>query len=313
MYDVIIVGGGVAGLSAALLLGRSRRRTLVCDAGRPRNSPSRALNGFLTRDGVAPGELLRLGREQLRPYDTVEARPAVVAGVERDDEGFRAELRDGSAVRGRKLLLATGLVDELPSVEGAAELFGRRLFHCPYCDGWEVRHGPLAAYGRGKAGAAMALDLLGWSEDVALCSDGPAELSARQRSRMKRLGVGLYEQPIERLAEAGEGLRVVFEDGASLERQAMFVKTVGRQRSELAASLGCRLDEHGQIEVRPDTSTGAPGVYAAGDATGAPQLAIVAAAEGARAALAINAELLKEGLAAREGRPRARPARSGAL
>jgi thioredoxin reductase len=287
----------------------------LCDAGRPRNAPSRALSGFLTRDGVAPGELLRLAREQLRPYATVEVRPAVVAGVERDEEGFRAELEDGSAVRGRKLLLATGLVDELPPVEGAAELFGRGLYHCPYCDGWEVHQRPLAAYGRGKVGLAMALNLLGWSDEVALCSDGPAELSARQRSRLKRLGVELFERPIERLEEAGEGLRVVFEDGTSLERQAMFVKTEGRQRSELAASLGCRLDEHGQVKVRPDTSTGVPGVYAAGDTTGAPQMAIVAAAEGARAALAINAELLKEDLAAREGRATARPrsARSGAL
>src|SRR5579863_927962 len=139
MFDVIIVGAGPAALSAALILGRCRRRVLVCDTGQPRNAASRALHGFLSRDGIEPGELLRSGREQLRRYETVEVLDIAVVDAVRKDDSFEMILEDGSRVTSRKLLLAGGVIDELPPIEGFAGFYGHGVYHCPYCDGWEVR------------------------------------------------------------------------------------------------------------------------------------------------------------------------------
>src|SRR5262245_30346197 len=150
MYDVIIVGAGPAGLSAALMLGRSRRRVLVCDTGHPRNAAARAMHGFLTRDGMPPLEFLAIAREQLRQYDTVELRGVeVVEAACHPDASFHVALADGARHTSRKLLIATGVVDNVPEIPGFRELYGRSVFHCPYCDGWEVRDQPLAIYGRG--------------------------------------------------------------------------------------------------------------------------------------------------------------------
>src|SRR5687768_7612451 len=146
-YDVLIVGGGPAGLSAALVLGRCRRRVLVCDAGRPRNAASHGLHGFLTRDGIKPSEFLEIARQQLRPYDTVELKQTEVTSARRLANGFELTLANGESVSARKLLLATGVVDELPALDGLPDFYGRSVFHCPYCDGWEVRDQPLAIYG----------------------------------------------------------------------------------------------------------------------------------------------------------------------
>ncbi|MBE0597952.1 MAG: NAD(P)/FAD-dependent oxidoreductase, partial [Desulfuromonadales bacterium] len=149
MYDVIIVGGGIAGLSAALILGRCRRRVLVCDSNRPRNARSKGVHGFFSRDGTDPWELRRLGQEQLRPYPTVELLPCVVTDAVCHPGSFEIILEDGQRFLSRLLLLATGIVDHLPQIDGLLEFYGRSVFHCPYCDGWENRDQPLAVYGRG--------------------------------------------------------------------------------------------------------------------------------------------------------------------
>src|SRR5215471_3565198 len=162
MYDVIIVGAGPAGLSAALMLGRSRRRVLVCDTGRPRNAASHAMHGYLTRDGIPPLEFLAIGRAQLRQYDTVEIRDVEVVAAEcRPDGRFHVTIADELMLESRKLLIATGVVDNLPAIPGFRELYGRGVFHCPYCDGWEVRDEPLAIHGRGARGLGLSLELTG--------------------------------------------------------------------------------------------------------------------------------------------------------
>ena len=158
MYDVVIVGGGPAGLSAALLLGRCRRRVLECDSGTPRNAASRALHGYLTRDGVPPLELLRLGRDELRQYD-IELRQAIVTGITPSADGFDVLLRDGEPVRALTVLLATGIRDELPEVAGLDACYGITAHHCPYCDGWEHREKTIGVIGRGAGGAGLALSL----------------------------------------------------------------------------------------------------------------------------------------------------------
>lgn len=292
-YDAIIVGGGPAGLSAALVLGRSRRRVLLCDAGRPRNAASRALHGFLTRDGVPPAELLRIGRRQLKPYG-VEVLRAEVESARRVKGGFSVALAGGRKFSTRVLLFATGVVDRLPAIAGLPALYGRRVFHCPYCDGWEVRDRPLAVYGRGKNGTGLALSLTTWSRDVALLTDGPARLSVALRETLAARGIPVHARRIARLDARARGMEVVFGNGDRLSRAALFFSTGQDHNCDLPRRLGCRFTRKGAILTDRFERTGVPGLYVAGDASRDVQLAIVAAAEGAKAGIAINRQLQED-------------------
>lgn len=298
MFDVVIVGAGPAGLSAALILGRARRAVLVCDTGRPRNARSRAMHGFLTRDGIRPAEFLRLGREQLAAYSTVHVREIEVLHAEcRGDGCFDVTLADGTTVRSRRLLIATGVTDNLPEIPGFDEMYGVSVFHCPYCDGWEVRDQPIAIYGRGHRGLGLSLEMVGWSRDLVLCTDGPCEIDDEGRARLARNGIAVREDRVARL-DGRDGLleRVVFANGQSIDRRALFFTTGQRQQSPLAVALGCQMNEKGTVSTGKYESTHLSGLYVAGDASRDVQWVIVAAAEGAEAAYAINTNLLKEDL-----------------
>lgn len=298
MFDVIIVGAGPAGLSAALILGRCRRHVLICDTGKHRNAHSQALHGFLTRDGIAPKEFLRLGYEQLCSYETLEFQHIEVIDAVREDNSFKVTMADGTCITSRKLLLATGVVDELPTIEGIEALYGHSVFHCPYCDGWEVRDAPLAVYGNGEQGSKLTLELTLWSRDLVLCTDGPAELAEKDLRRLSRNGIGVCEERIARL-EGSDGRleRIVFTNGDALPRRAMFVSTQEHQHSDLSQKLGTPFTRNGVVRTGEYEETNVPGLFVAGDASRRVQLAIVAAAEGVEAAFAINTELLKEDLA----------------
>jgi thioredoxin reductase len=297
LFDVIIVGAGPAGLSAAQILGRCRRHVLVCDAGRPRNAPSHALHGYLTRDGVDPGEFLRIARGELSRYETVKLRGAEVIDAARLADHFELTLAGGERLSSRKLLLATGVRDELPKIEGFSQFYGTSVFHCPYCDGWENRDGPLAVYGRGEGGLGLALELLLWSRNLVLCTDGPAELAEDSRNRLKQHNISLNETRIARLV-GNEGAleRVVFEDGKSVAATAMFFSTGQNQACDLPQKLGCQFTEQGCVQTYDYERTDVPGLYVAGDASRFVQFVIVAASEGAQAAVAINKELMREDL-----------------
>jgi thioredoxin reductase len=299
--DVVIIGAGPAGLSAAIVLGRARRRVLVCDAGHPRNAASHGLHCYLTRDGIEPAEFLRLGRAELRPYETVELRQAEVTDARRlVDEGadnFEVTLSNGERLTTRKLLLATGVIDELPEIEGLPEFYGTSVFHCPYCDGWEMRDEPLAVYGHGENGLGLALELTFWSGNLVLCTDGPAELSGEDIQRLKKRNIPLNENKIARLeGNAGVLERIVFADGEPLPVRGIFFSTGQKQGSELPEKLGCKFTEQGCVRTYDYEMTDVPGLYVAGDASRFVQFAIVAASEGALAAVAINKELMKEHL-----------------
>ncbi len=295
--DVIVIGAGPAGLSAALILGRCLRRVLVVDTDKPRNGASRALHGFLSRDGVAPHELRRLGREQLAPYDTVRIDQVEATRARRVGRAFEVTLADGRRLRCRKLLLATGVVDEVPALEGVDALYGHSVFHCPYCDGWEFRHQPMAIHARGAQGLGLALELRAWSDDLVLCTDGPAGLKPQHLRRLTDNGIALREQPIARLqGEGGQLTAIVFADGETLARRVLFFGAGQHQSCDLASALGCAFTTKGAVRTGKYEATNIPGLYVAGDASRLVQLAIVAAAEGAQAAFAINTALLEEDL-----------------
>ena len=292
-YDALIGGGGPAGLSAALILGRCRRRVILCDTGRPRNAASRALHGFLTRDGIAPAELLRIARRQLARYGT-ELLRAEVRDARRTRSGFEVVLAGARRLTSRTLLIATGVADRLPPIEGLTALYGRAVFHCPYCDGWEVANRPLAVYGRGRSGMGLALALKTWSRKVALICDGRARLPAAERERLKEQGIPIFEGKVLRLEPRRAGLELVFADGTRLARRAVFFSTGQDMCSDLPKRLGCRFTRKGAVRTDRLERTGVSGLYVAGDASHDVQLAIVAAAEGAKAAFAINRELQEE-------------------
>lgn len=297
-YDVIIVGGGPAGLSAALVLGRCRRRVLVCDAGQPRNAASQHMHGYLTRDGVNPREFLRMGREELARYRTVEIRDVQVTDARCEAHGFCAVLATGETVTSRKLLLATGVVDNVPQIAGVPELYGKSIFHCPYCDGWEIRDEPIAVYGRGARGAGLSLELTPWSRDLVLFTDGPCELERPARERLTRNGIAIREDKVVRVVGCDGILeRIVLEGGESIPRRAMFFTTGQEQRSHLAVALGCAFNDKGTVSTGTYETTHLPGLYVAGDASRAVQWVVVAASEGAEAAFSINQALIKEDVA----------------
>lgn len=295
MLDVIIVGGGPAGLDAALILGRCRRSILLIDAGRPRNAVSRGVNGFLTRDGILPGEMRRIGREQLAPYENVRLQAGEVTDARRTEDGFEVVLKDGSREKSRKLLLATGLFDDLPDIPGFRDLYGRAVFNCPYCDGWEERDRALAVYGAGDAGCGFAVEMRVWSQDIVLFTDGDTTMSAEARTRLKRNGITLREEKIAALEADGEQLRAVrLETGEAVPREALFFTHVERLGCTIIRALGCDVSAKGTVKTGPYETTNMPGLYVAGDASRRVQFAIVAAAEGAMAAFAINTELANE-------------------
>jgi thioredoxin reductase len=291
--DVVIVGGGPAGLNAALMLGRARKKVLLCDGGAPRNSAAEGIHGFVTRDGTPPREFRRIAREQLRPYG-VEVQDTRITSVERIGSGFQVALAEGRTVVSRRVLLATGMVDAVPDLPGYRELWGKSIFQCPYCHGWEVRDRPFGVF----ATSAMLLDfslfLTGWSRDVVAFTLGVWEVPAEQRQRLERAGVRLETRRVRGLvARAGDGAHgdhleaVELEDGTRVAREVLFAHPPQRQ-TELVQRLGLALDEQGFVRVDARQETSIPGIYAAGDLTTPMQAAIVSAAAGCTAAAMMN-------------------------
>jgi thioredoxin reductase len=295
-YDVTIIGGGPAGMSAALILARCRRKVLIVDSGKPRNRFSKSMHGYLSRDGMSPAEFGAISREQLKAYPNIHfIADLVTDALKTQDERFVVTISDGRQFLSRKLLLSIGVVDELPDLENFDQFYGASVHHCPICDGYEWRDKKIVVYGECQKGFGLVQEMTAWSRDLALCTDGPCQLDEGQVKYLESMRIVLYEKKVLRLEGTGPKIeRVVFADGTSLRCDALFFCTGQQLHSDIATRLGCRISEKGCIWTGDCESTDIDGIYCCGDASRNAQLVIVAAAEGAVAACAINKSLTAE-------------------
>jgi thioredoxin reductase len=255
------------------------------------------MHGYLTRDGIAPADFRGQARDEVAAYASVSLRDVeVTRAAPAADGGFEISLADGRRERGRTLLLATGVVDDVPELDGLDDLFGVSVHHCPHCDGWEHRDQPLAAYGCDETAPSYALGLLPWSRDIVLCTDG-RKLSTEERGGLTRHGIGIREERVTRLeGRDGKLERIVFESGPPLARAALFFCAGQRQHSALVEQIGVSLNQKGVVATWGAERTEVPGLWVAGDASKDAQLVVVAAAEGAAAAVSIHTWLLRADL-----------------
>jgi thioredoxin reductase len=296
-YHVVVVGGSWAGLAAAMQLGRARRRVLVVDAGRPRNRFAHAGHGFLGQDGRSPAAILETFREQVLAYPTVRLEVGEAVDAHRSgDDAFRVELASGEVVGARRLVLASGIVDELPSTPGLRERWGVTVLHCPYCHGYEVAEARLGVLATGEMATHQALLLPDWSSDVTLFTNRAFEPTAEQSAALAERGVRIETRPVEALLGPTPGLTGVrLGDGEVVQVDAIFTASRTHMASPLAERLGCAFDEgpFGPIvrtDVRKETTV--PGVYCAGDAARAPHNATWAAADGVTAGVSAHQSLI---------------------
>jgi thioredoxin reductase len=298
-FDVLIIGGGPAGLSGAIALGRARRTVAVIDSGEPRNAPAHAVHNFLTRDGTSPAELRRLGREEAEAFGValVDAR---ADGVQRTDDGFAVTLSTGAVLTGRRLLVTTGLVDELPEVDGLRERWGRDALHCPYCHGWEVRDRVIGVLASGPRAFHQALLFRQWSPNISLLLNGQDLPAAEQLELMAARGIEIVEGRVERLVVEDDALvGVALAGGGVRPLEALVVGAPVTVRAGLLVDLGLELAEHPMgvgLHVATDASgaTALPGVWAAGNVTNLAGQVITSAAEGLWAGAQINASLIAD-------------------
>ncbi len=298
-FDCVVIGGGAAGLSAALVLGRARRRTLLVDAGGQSNRPSPGVGGLLGHDGRPPGELYALGRDELSAYPAVTVADAAVRSAEGEQDAFVVELDDGARAHARRVVLATGMDYTFRELPGAAERWGRSVFHCPFCHGWEHRDAALCVLDGEATGVHRALLLRLWSEDVTLLTDGPAVLDDDAVAQLHAAGVTIDERPVVAVQGPGDALEsVAFADGTRRPCGGLLVAVRMRQRTGLAAQLGVALDAPGPvaddaIAVDARCATSVAGVFAAGDAAAQMPSVAAAIASGHTAAAMVVQSLLE--------------------
>jgi thioredoxin reductase len=297
-YDVVVIGGGVAGLSGALVLARARRSVLVVDAGEPRNAPAAHAHGFLTRDGIPPGELLKLGRAEVRGYG-VQTRTGVAEAAHAMPDGFAVKLGDGQTVHARRLLVTTGLVDELPDIPGVRERWGRDVIHCPYCHGWEIRDQPVAVLGVGALSVHQALMFRQWTSDVTLFLHTAAKPTDEEWERLSARGIRAVEGEVAGLEVASDRLTGVrLATGQTFRTQAVVVAPRFTARDSVLASLGVAAVQHPMgvgtqaSTTNPSGLTAVPGLWVAGNTADVVANIAASVASGSAAAAAINADLI---------------------
>lgn len=299
MYDCVIVGGGPAGLNAALVLGRARKTVALFDNNQPRNGVTHASHGYLTRDGIEPAEFRRIAYEEVLKYPTVHHWQDEVTEIRSLGQGFEIRTMAGKQVQARKAILAAGLKESFPDIKGLREFYGKSLFNCPFCDGWELRDQPLVIISE-EPGILHAVKLLyNWSKDLIVCTNGHALFDDNQVNWLDSKGIQVIATPIEALlGRDGQLEQVAFADGTSIARSGGIIKPQWVSNALFAHQLGCKTTDIGGIVTDAMGRSTVPGLYAAGDAAyvGASQL-IFAAASGSRAAMGAIADLIEEDFA----------------
>jgi thioredoxin reductase len=303
VYDVIVIGGGTAGLSAALVLGRQRRQVLLIDAGQPRNARSDGMHMYLSRDGAPPTDFLAAGRAELTAYPGITTHSGTVASITGTTDDFTIEFPDRTHERARRLILATGQVDEPYDIPGVPERFGHSIFHCPFCHGWEARDKTLAVLGRDPAQVMLAAYLADrYSGDVTVLTHGPHQLPDKVLTVLASRGVPIRTEPVTGVTGERDRLEVHLANGEMLARQAIFHRAPTRQSNAFAEKLGATILEDGCVQVNEFQATSVPGLYAAGDMARLPALPDAltlvsqAAADGVRAAVWLEQDLFRSGL-----------------
>lgn len=296
ILDCAIIGGGPAGLNAALLLGRARRTVALFDNNQPRNAVTHASHGFLTRDGVTPAEFRRIAYEEVLRYPTVEHLPLKVADIRKLKDGFEIITDRDERIQSRKLLITTGLKETLPDIPGIKELYGKSLFYCPYCDGWELRDQPLIVLSENPSVYHMAKLLYKWSRDLVICTNGRNVLTDEQKQKLASRNIIVSEQTVAAFhGSEGKLRQVEFTDGSRIDRTGGFVTPQWLPQTAFGKGLGYETTELGGILTDATGKSSIHGLFAAGEATtGAPSQLIVAAAAGSTAAASINLELMEE-------------------
>ncbi|SFL50073.1 Thioredoxin reductase [Paenibacillus sp. 1_12] len=295
LFDVGIIGGGPAGLNAALMLGRARKTVVVIDEERPRNRVTHESHGFLTRDGITPSEFRRIAREQVVAYPSVRFvadRAITIVGL---DGNFQITTAQGITFRVKKLLFATGMKDAPLGIEGLTDVYGKSAFVCPYCDGWELRDQPLVLIASGAKAFHMAKTLPGWSRHYTICTNGPDGWTDEQRNELQQHNVPVFDHPILRIdSQEGQVQQVVLHDGTAIPCTGIFFAPKLVPGSDLPGAIGCQITETGVVIVDSFGKTNISGVYSAGDSASELYQLIAAASAGSMAAMAINGELLTE-------------------
>ncbi len=297
MYDCIIIGGGPAGLNAALVLGRARRSVALIDSNKPRNAVTHASHGFITRDGVSPSEFRSVAAEELSSYPSIDQLQAEVVTIEKTELGFVVEESLGHYYQAKKLVLATGVNEIFPEIEGFYSFYGKSLFVCPYCDGWEHRDQPLVIVSESSHVFHYVKMIYNWSKDLVVCTNGHALLNDEETEKLVSKGIKIMEQPLASFEGVnGQLEKVRFEDGTEIERSGGFVMSKKLiPNLQLVENLGCNTEESGTLKTDEFGRTSVKGLYAAGDASYVnPSQLIFAAADGSKIATGINMDLTEE-------------------
>jgi thioredoxin reductase len=293
-WDVIIVGGGPAGLNAAVVLGRCRRKVLVIDAGRQRNRSSHGMHNFLTRDDILPARFLALAQKELKKYE-VEFLNAEISSAKKQKKTFILHDQKGKTYYTKKLLIATGLQDKVPPIRNIERFYGHSVFHCPYCDGWEMKDRKLAVYAKNKNGFELALALKTWSRNISFFTDGKNYLSKEEKDVLQKHDIPVITKKISCLEGKNKQLgTIVLADDQRIQCDALFFVNGYTQQCDIAQALGCRMSSKGVVLMNRYQQTNVPGLYVAGDVAKDMHFVVVAAAEGAKAGVIINKELQKE-------------------